>query len=66
MQLMEAAAAAKGPRFAFISVHDYGLPGALPHYTPYGPSPKSLGPAQYPLHSNMRRPTSRSQLVSCS
>lgn len=33
MQLMEAAAAAKVPRFAFISVHDYGLPGfVLPGY----------------------------------
>lgn len=29
MQLMEAAAAAKVPRFAFISVHDYGLPGEI-------------------------------------
>ena len=28
MQLMDAAVAAAVPRFAFISVHDYGLPGA--------------------------------------
>lgn len=27
MQLMDAAAAAAVPRFAFISVHDYGFPG---------------------------------------
>ena len=32
MRLMDAAAAAGVPRFAFISVHDYGLPGALYRY----------------------------------
>lgn len=36
MQLMEAAAAAKVPRFAFVSVHDYGLPGEnLAAYSAY-------------------------------
>ena len=28
MQLMEAAAEAQVPRFVFVSIHDYGFPGA--------------------------------------
>ena len=31
MQLMEAAAEAQVPRFVFVSIHDYGFPGAHAH-----------------------------------